>query len=176
MLFRSAGPSYGRAVTTNRGAGLAAALQLGYNIKGYVSLAVDLAWHGSFGAKTDTAGNGTVSGLLGLHPLRFWRHDLPVDVKLYAGYGFFDILYYYEAEIQTEAKGKAWTGTALPFGLQTEYKFDEKGAFALGLDLRAVKGSYTKWIYNYDNDITSNPSTPVETFRFEPRLTLTAHL
>jgi hypothetical protein len=173
--YAGSGDAYKRIVTTNRGEGVGAGLQFGYNIKGVVSLALDLTWHGSFGSKTDTAGNGTVAGLLGLHPLRFWRHDLPVDVKLYGGYGFFDILYYYEADIQTEAKGKAWTGTALPFGVQTEYRFDPKGVFALGLDLRAVQGAYTKWIYNYDNDITSNPATPVETFRKEARLTFGWH-
>lgn len=173
--YAASGDAYKRIVTTNRGEGPGAGLQFGYNIKGFVSLALDLTWHGSFGSKTDTAGNGTVAALLGVHPLRFWRHDLPVDIKLYGGYGFFDILYYYEADIQTEAKGKAWTGSALPFGMQTEYRFDPKGVFALGLDLRAVQGAYTKWIYNYDNDITSNPATPVETFRKEARLTFGWH-
>lgn len=167
---------YNRAITTERGGGLAAALQLGYNIKGYVDLALDFAWSGSFGSTADMAGIGTVSTLLGIHPLRFWRDDLPVDLRLYSGFGVFEVLYYYETEFQTEAKGKAWTGTSVPFGLQTEYKIDKEGAFALGLDLRMVRGSYNKWIYNNDKDIASRlDDAPVTTLRFAPRLTFGFH-
>ncbi len=167
---------YNRAITTDRGGGMAAALQLGYNIKGYVDLALDLAWSGSFGSTADTAGIGTVSTLIGIHPLRFWRADLPVDVRLYSGIGAFEVLYYYETEFQTEAKGKAWTGTSLPFGLQTEYKIDRDGAFAIGVDLRLVRGSYNKWIYNNDKDIASRlDDAPVTTLRFAPRLTFGFH-
>lgn len=167
---------YDRAVTTDRGGGLAAALQLGYNIKGYADLALDLAWSGSFGSTADTAGIGTVSTLIGLHPLRFWRDDLPVDLRLYSGFGVFEVLYYYETEFQVEAKGKAWTGTSIPFGLQTEYKLDKDGVFALGADLRFVRGSYNKWIYNNDKDIASRmDNDPVTTLRFAPRLVFGFH-
>lgn len=170
-LIRAAAPAeYAKAVTTNRGEGLAAALQIGYNIKGLVSIWADLSWHGSFGSKADTAGVGTTAGMLGLHPLRLWRSDLPVDVRLYGGYGFFEILYYYESVFQQEATGKAWTGTSMPFGLATEYRFDDDGVFSMGLDLRLVQGSYDKWIYNNDKDIASTVSPPETTFRFEPRL------
>ncbi len=117
-----------------------------------------------------------VSTLIGIHPLRFWRADLPVDVRLYSGIGAFEVLYYYETEFQTEAKGKAWTGTSLPFGLQTEYKIDRDGAFAIGVDLRLVRGSYNKWIYNNDKDIASRlDDAPVTTLRFAPRLTFGFH-
>ncbi len=167
---------YNRAITTDRGAGLAAAFQLGYNIKGYADLALDFAWNGSFGSTADMAGAGAVSPMVGIHPLRFWRDDLPADVRLYTGFGAFDILYYYETEFQTEAKGKAWTGTSVPFGLQGEYKFDKNGAFALGLDLRFVRASYTKWIYNNDKDIASHmDSNPVTTMRFAPRVNFAFH-
>lgn len=167
---------YNRAITTDRGGGLAAAIQLGYNIKGYADLALDLAWSGSFGSTADMAGIGTVSTLIGIHPLRFWRDDLPVDVRLYSGFGVFEVLYYYETEFQTEAKGKAWTGTSIPFGLQTEYKIDRDGVFALGADLRFVRGSYNKWIYNNDKDIASRiDDEPITTLRFAPRLTFGFH-
>jgi len=99
--------------------------------------------------------------------------QLPVDLKLYGGYGFFDINYYYETEVQPEATGKAWTGTALPFGLQTEYRLSEH--FALGVDLRTVKASYDKWIYSDKDAITSRPSPPETTLRYEPRLTFAGH-
>ena len=166
---------YNDAVTTSKGTGVAAAIQIGYNIKGYVSLWADLSWHGSFGSKVDTAGAGTVAAMLGLHPLRFVRQDLPVDLRLYGGYGFFDILYYHEVRMQTEAKGKAWLGTALPFGTSLEYRFDDDGVFALGADLRFVQGSYGKWMYNYDKDIASVLTTPETTFRWESRLMFSWH-
>ena len=167
---------YDRAITTDRGGGLAAALQLGYNIKGYADLALDFAWSGSFGSTADMAGIGTVSTLIGIHPLRFWRDDLPVDLRLYSGFGVFEVLYYYETEFQVEAKGKAWTGTSIPFGLQTEYKLDKDGVFALGADLRFVRGSYNKWIYNNDKDIASRmDNDPVTTLRFAPRLVFGFH-
>lgn len=163
-------PDYRAGVTTNKGSGPAAALQLGYNIKGYVSLAADFSWHGSFGPKLDTAGAATAAVMLGLHPLRFWRDDLPVDVKLYGGYGFFDILYYAETQFQEDATYKSWTGTAIPFGLSTEYRFDDEGVFSMGADLRAVRVSYDSWMFNWDRDEVSHPDPPVSTFRFEPRL------
>ena len=134
----------------------------------------DLSWHGTFGSKIDMAGNGTAAAMVGFHPLRFVRDgQLPVDVKIYGGYGFFDILYYYEAEMQSEAKGKAWTGSSLPFGLQTEYRLTDH--FAMGLDLRLVKASYDKWIYNNDNNISSTLTTPETTLRFEPRISFAGH-
>jgi hypothetical protein len=170
FLRTTAPDRYGQAVTTNRGSGVAAAFQIGYNIKGLVSLWADLSWHGSFGSKADTAGAGTASAMLGLHPLRFWRDDLPMDVKLYGGYGFFDILYYYETVFQPEATGKAWFGTAIPFGLSAEYRFDDEGVFTMGADLRFVKASYTKWVYNNDKDISSKVDPAETTFRIEPRL------
>lgn len=167
---------YNRAIRSDVGSGLAVALQGGYNIKGYVSIWGDLSWHGSFGSKKDIAGAGTAAVMLGLHPLRFWRADLPVDVMVYGGYGFFEILYYYETEFQTEAKGKAWTGSSIPFGLLTEYRFRRGSPFAMGLDLRLVNGRYSKWIYNNDKDYSSNlESKPHTTLRFEPRLTLGWH-
>lgn len=160
---------YDKAITTNRGAGVALALQIGYNIAGYASLWADLSWHGSFGAKADMAGAGTAAAMLGLHPLRFWRDDLPADVRLYAGYGFFDLLYYYETQFQQEATGKAWLGTAIPFGLSAEYRLDDEGVFTMGADLRMVQASYTKWVYNNDKDQASKLDPPVTTFRIEPR-------
>ncbi len=173
-LFANQG-CYSKAVTTARGDGLAAALQIGYNILGYASIWADFAWNGSFGSTVDNAGVGTVSMIAAIHPLRFWRPDAPFDVKLYGGYGFFEILYYYESEFQTEAEGKAWTGTAIPFGLAGEWRVPDS-VFALGLDLRFVRGSYTKWIYNNDKDIASDLSAdPVTTFRFAPRVTFGWH-
>ena len=167
---------YNRAITTARGDGVAANVQIGYNIKGYVSLWADLAWSGSFGTTADSAGIGTASAMLGVHPLRFWRDDLPVDVRLYGGYGFFESLYYYETEFQTEVKLKGWFGTSIPFGLHTELKIDRDGVFALGVDLRFVAGSYTKWVYNNDKDIASRfDANPVTNFRFVPRLSLGWH-
>lgn len=167
---------YDVAVSTDGGAGLAAALQVGYNILGYFSFWGDFSWHGSFGSKTDTAGAGTVAAMLGLHPLRLWRADLPVDLKLYGGYGFFEILYYYEMQLdaQMEAKGKSWLGSAIPFGLSFEYRISDS-VFALGADLRFVAASYNEWIYNYDNDEKSVLTTPETTFRFEPRLIMGWH-
>lgn len=162
---------YARAVTTNKGSGLAIAIQIGYNIKGFVSLWADISGHGSFGSSLDTAGVGTGAAMLGFHPLRFVKKgQLPVDIKLYGGFGFFEIMAYQEAEFQIDAKGKAWLGTSIPFGMSTEYKFNKKGAFAMGLDLRFVSAAYDKWVYNNDKDIASKLTTPETTFRFEPRL------
>ena len=167
---------YDKAVTTDVGSGVAAAFQVGYNVAGYASFWADFSWHGSFGSKTDTAGAGTVAVMLGLHPLRFWRPDAPVDVTLYAGYGFFEILYYYETQLdpQMEAKGKSWLGTAIPFGLSFEYRIPGS-VFALGADLRFVAASYDEWVYNYDNDQKSAMSPAITTLRFEPRLVMGWH-
>ena len=167
---------YSKAVTTDGGAGLAAAFQVGYNVSGYVSFWGDLSWHGSFGSKTETGGAGTVALMLGFHPLRFWRPDPPVDLRLYAGYGVFEILYYYETQLDAamEAKGKSWMGTSIPFGLSFEYRIPDS-VFALGADLRFVSTSYNEWVYNYDNDQKSLPSPPVTTFRFEPRVVMAWH-
>jgi len=164
---------YDRFITTNKGAGVAAALQIGYNIEGYVSFWGDFSWHGSFGKKTETGGAGAAAFLVGFHPLRFWRPDAPVDIRLYGGYGLFEVLYYYEAEVTAEAEGKSWTGTTIPFGLMTEVSLGD--VFAIGLDLRAVMASYDRWIYNWDKDIVSELDPKQTTFRFEPRLTLGWH-
>ena len=168
--------AYAKAVTTDGGAGLAAAFQVGYNIVGYVSFWGDFSWHGSFGSKTDTAGAGTVALMLGLHPLQFWRPDSPVDMKLYCGYGVFEILYYYETQLDSlrKPKGKSWLGTAIPFGLSFEYRIPGS-VFALGADLRFVAAAYDEWIYNYKNEKKSVLTTPETTFRFEPRLIMGWH-
>ena len=170
--YAAAAPDkYARAVTTNKGSGLAVAVQIGYNIKGYVSLWADVSGHGSFGSSTDLAGVGTAAAMVGVHPLRFVKKgQLPVDLRIYGGYGFFEILGYQETEFQVDAKGKAWLGTSIPFGLSTELKFDRKGVFAMGLDLRFVAASYTKWVYNNDKEIVSKLTTPETSFRFEPRV------
>lgn len=164
---------YTKLVTTKVGAGPAANFQIGYNIKGFVSLWFDLGGHGNpSSAKADLAGSGAASAMLGLHPLRFWRDDLPADVKLYGGYSPFEILGYNENQAQPEYKGKAWIGTAIPFGLMTQWKPALPGIFTLGLDLRFVRASYDKWYWNWDREEFSSPSPAVTTLRFEPRLTL----
>ena len=167
---------YGRAVTTDRGEGLAAAFQIGYNIMGYASLWLDLSWKGSFGSKAEMAGTGAGAVMAGFHPLRYWRSDTPFDLRLYGGYGFFEILYYYETEfISNQAEGKSWTGTSIPFGLSGEWRIPDS-VFAIGVDLRFVRGSYTRWIYNNDKDIASDfPDDPVTTMRFEPRVVFGWH-
>jgi len=163
---------YDQGVTTSKGGGLSVALRIGYNIKGFVSLWADMSGHMSPGSGVDLAGGGTVAAMLGLHPVSWFVPEAPYDVKLYGGYGFFDILGYKEAVFQQEAKGKAWTGSALPFGVAFAYKFDRLSAFAMGLDLRFVRASYDKWIYNNDKDLASRmDDDPVKTLRFEPRLT-----
>ena len=173
-LFGTSG-CYNEAIRTNSGSGLAVAFQIGYNILGYASLWADFAWKGSFGSKAEMAGTGTASLMVGFHPLRFWRADTPVDVRLYGGYGFFDILYYYETVFQVEATGKAFTGTAIPFGLSSQYRIPDS-VFAIGVDLRLVRASYDKWIYNNDKDIASDlSSAPVTTLRFEPRVVFGWH-
>lgn len=164
---------YDRFITTNKGAGLAVNIQIGYNIKGYFSFWGDLSWHGSFGDKTDLAGTGAGAIVVGLHPLRFWRPDAPVDLRLYGGYGIYEVMYYYEKEGKAETEGKSWVGTTIPLGLMTEYKLGD--VFAIGLDLRMVAASYERWIYNWDKDIVSELSPPQTTFRFEPRLSLGWH-
>lgn len=171
------GPGYDEAVTTARGNGLAIALQIGHNIKGYASIWADFAWNGDFGmqSRVDQDGFGTISLIAAIHPLRFWRPDAPFDVKLYAGYGFFEILYYYEMQFQAKATGKAWTGTAIPFGLSGEWRVPDS-VFAIGLDLRFIRGSYDTWIYNYDKDYSADLSAdPVTTLRFAPRVTFGWH-
>ena len=167
---------YSGAVTTDVGAGLAAAFQVGYNVAGYVSFWGDISWHGSFGSKSDTAGAGTAAIMIGLHPLRFWRPDAPFDLRLYGGFGFFEILYYYEThlDVANEPKGKSWLGTSIPFGLSFEYRIPDS-VFAMGVDLRFVSGAYDEWVYNYDNDQKSALSPPITTFRFEPRVVMGWH-
>jgi len=167
---------YNAAVTTNRGAGLAACLQIGYNIMGFVSLWFDASWHGTLAGGADAAGNGTAAGILGLHPLRFVAPDLPGDITLYGGYGFFDLLYYYEVAFDSQnPSGKSWMGTSIPFGLSAEYRLDPAGAFTLGFDMRIVSASYNEWVYNYDKNYISRPQTPQTTLRYEPRLMLGGH-
>ena len=168
-------PAYKAAVNSNGGSGLATGLTIGYNIKGYVSLAADLAWQGSFtGGKTDMSGIGTGSLLLGLHPLRFWRKDLDFDVKLYGGYGIYEISYYYEDQTQLTAKGKSWLGTSIPLGLTGYYRIPGS-AFVVGLDVRYVMAAYKTWMYNWDDDIKSSPDPAVETTRIGARLVLGGH-
>lgn len=165
---------YAGAVTTDRGAGLAASLTFGYNIQGYASLALDLAWQGNFGAKTDVDGVGVPSLTVGIHPLRFWRSDLPMDLRLYGGYGIFDIAYYFEDQMQGEAKGKSWTGTSIPLGATFTYRIP-KSVFVVGLDLRYTMASYDTWNYNYDDKIKSDLTTPETTSRFTTKLLLAWH-
>jgi len=165
------------AYRTRAGAGPAVAFQGGYNVLGYGSIAVELSGHGSPSSdKMKFAGGGAISTILGVHPLRFWRSDLPYDVCVYGGYTFFDILAYNENEFQSAAKGKSWMGSGIPFGLSGEYKFKASSSFALGLDLRFAHTSYDTWIYNWDKDIKADlSSSPVTTLRFEPKLMLNWH-
>ena len=80
-----------------------------------------------------------------------------------------------EVSVQSDAEGKAWTGTAIPFGLSGEWRVPDS-VFAIGVDLRFVRGSYDKWIYNNDKDISSDLSAnPVTTLRFAPRVTFGWH-
>lgn len=168
--------TYKAAVTTNRGAGLAACLQIGYNIFGFVSLWFDASWHGTLAGGADAAGNGTAAGILGLHPLRFVAPDLLTDITLYGGYGFFDLLYYYEVAFDSQnPSGKSWMGKSIPFGLSAEYRLDPEGAFTLGFDMRIVSASYNEWVYNYDKNYISHPDPPQTTLRYEPRLMLGGH-
>lgn len=162
---------YDKAVRSDVGQGLAVAFQIGYNFFGYASLFADLSWHGSFGSKIDTGGAGTAAVMLGFHPLRFVRADLPVDLKLYGGFGFFEILYYYEnqLDVKREAKGKSWMGSSIPFGLAFEARIPDS-VFAIGLDLRMVRAAYDKWVYNWDDAIESKLDEPMTTLRFEPRV------
>ncbi len=178
--LKSFGVNYNELVRTDVGSGMAAMLQVGYNVAGYVSLWLDIAAHGTISTdKKSMSGGGGISFMGGLHPLRFVRPDLPVDVKLYGGYTPLDVLAYNENQIQPDYKAKAWLGPAMPFGLHTEWKPKPKGGFALGLDLRMVKASYNQWYYNWDKEQYSSPGTDgtaeVTTLRFEPRLTLAAH-
>ncbi|MCO4762876.1 MAG: hypothetical protein KC502_15280 [Myxococcales bacterium] len=166
---------YNKAINTNGGTGLAAGFTIGYNIKGYVSLAVDAAWQGSFtGGKTDMSGVGVGNVMIGLHPLRLWRDNLEFDLKLYGGYGIYDISYYYENQTQTEAKGKSWIGTSIPMGATFYYRIPGS-AFVLGADFRQTAASYEAWMYNWDKDIKSEPDPPVETSRVTARLVLGGH-
>jgi len=179
FLYAASPSKYAEAVTTDVGGGIAVNLQIGYNIMGYASLWADLSAHGSFGAKSDTAGAGTIALMLGFHPLRFVRNgQFPVDVRLYGGYGFFEILGYHETVFQTEATGKSWTGTAIPFGLSGEYRIPES-VFAIGLDLRMVRATYDTWIYNFDDDLKSDLTlpgyAPTTVTRFEPRVVFGWH-
>ncbi len=156
MFRTSYSVGYAQAVTTNKGSGLATGLELGYNVLGYGSIALDLAWQGSpFGASTDNAGVGLGGGTIGFHPLRFVKKGkFPLDLRIYGGLTY-GVSYYYENAMQVDAKGKAWTGTAPLWGLAAEYMFKRRGIFALGVDVRNVMPGYTKWYYNYDNDQTS---------------------
>ncbi|HAN32812.1 MAG TPA: hypothetical protein DCQ06_14555 [Myxococcales bacterium] len=165
---------YAKAITTNRGSGLAAGLTFGYNIRGYASLALDLAWQGSFGAKTDMAGIGVPSFTVGIHPLRFWKSDLPMDLRLYGGVGFFELSYYYEDQMQGEPEGKSWTGTSIPLGATFTYRIPQS-VFVVGLDLRYTMASYDRWFYNYSDDIKSELTNPESTGRFTTKLLLAWH-
>lgn len=166
---------YDQAVTTNVGSGLAAGLTIGYNIKGYVSLAVDLGWQGSLlGGKTDMSGIGTGSFMLGLHPLRFWRKNLDFDLKLYGGFGVYEIAYYYENQLQSEAEGKSWLGTSIPLGATVFYRIPGS-AFVIGVDLRQTLSTYSTWMYNWDDDIKSEPDPALNPSRFSGRLVLGGH-
>ena len=166
---------YKRAVTTNRGAGPSSMLQFGYNFRGLVSAWLDLSWHGSLGATLDMAGTATGALIAGVHPLHFVADGmLPFDLNLYAGWGFYEVLYYYHAEFSDGGTaGVAWTGTSIPFGAALEYKLSRR--FGVGADMRFVAARYSKWIANQDLDRESKVDPAVTTFRLEPRLTLTAH-
>jgi hypothetical protein len=165
--------NYNKFVTTDVGSGAAINFQIGYNIKGYASLWLDIFGHGNPSAtKSDLAGSGAIAVMAGVHPLRFWRSNLPADVKLYGGYAPFEVLGYNENEWQTEYKGKGWTGTSIPFGMMGQWKPLPDSIFTLGLDLRWVHASYEKWYYNWDKDQFSAPSSAITTLRFEPRLTI----
>ena len=155
--LRGSPERYNVAVTTNKGTGLAAGLEFGYNILGYASVALDLAWQGSpFGAATDNAGVGLGGGTVGFHPLRFVQNGkFPLDLRLYGGLAY-GISYYHENAMQFEAQGKSWTGSAPLWGIAGEYMFKRKGVFALGFDVRNVMPGYTKWYYNYSNDQVSH--------------------
>ncbi len=166
---------YDRAVRNDKGGGLGVWLQFGYNIMGYASLFADLAWHGSFGDKIDTAGVGAGSFMLGLHPLRFWRDDLDYDLRLYGGYGVYEINYYNEDGTQPEVKGKSWTGTNFAMGASFEYRLPES-AIAFGLDARQVMGRYDTWVYNFDDDITATADPAAEKDRLELHLLISFHL
>jgi hypothetical protein len=170
--------NYDELVTTDVGAGPSVLLRFGYNILGYASFWLDIAGHGSLSTdKKDLAGGGSAGVGLAVHPLAFWRRDLPVDASLYAGWSPIEILGYNENQSEyPDYKPKGWIGTNIPFGLTFEWKPNIAKGFAVGLDLRGVNTTYDKWYFSWDREELSRPDTGIGTFRFEPRLTLAAHL
>ncbi len=166
---------YDAAVRTDKGNGVGLDLQLGYNLLGFASIWADLAWHGSFGSTLETAGTGSGALMLGFHPLRFIGDDLSIDVRVFGGYGLYEINHYNEDGTQAAAKGKAWTGNNITLGGSFEYRLTDS-AISFGLDVRQVFGRYNTWVYNFDNDIRSQVSQSVHKDRFEAHATIGFHL
>ena len=167
---------YAEGVRTDRGNGIGMTMQLGYNIMGYASVWADLGWHGSFGGGVNTAGTGAGALMVGVHPLRMWRDDLDIDLRVYGGYGVYEINHYNETGFQDVAKGKAWTGSNATVGASFEYRLTES-AISFGLDVREVLGSYNTWVYNFSNDVkaVADPAQARKN-RMEASVTIGFHL
>jgi hypothetical protein len=173
--FSTTHPRYGEAVRTDIGDGFAFNLELGYTILGFATVAADISWSGRLGSKINMEGAAAAGALLGVHPLRFYKADLPVDSMLYVGVDY-TFMYYHEDAFQQEVEGKGWLGTAIPFGLRTWWHPSESSPLVLGIDLRLVKSNLHTWIYSQSDGIESDLSDdPVSTTRFEPRLILGWH-
>lgn len=166
---------YDAAVRTDKGNGVGLDLQLGYNILGFASIWADLAWHGSFGSSLETAGTGSGALMVGLHPLRLIGDDLSIDVRVFGGYGLYEINHYNEDGTQAAVKGKAWTGNNITLGGSFEYRLTDS-AISFGVDVRQVFGRYNTWVYNFDNDIRSQIDESVHKDRFEAHATIGFHL
>ena len=166
---------YNAAVRSDKGNGIGLDLQLGYNILGLASIWADLAWHGSFGSSLETAGTGGGALMVGFHPLRLISSDLAMDLRVFGGYGLYEISHYNEDGTQAAVKGKAWTGNNITLGGSFEYRLTDS-AISFGLDVRQVFGRYNTWVYNFDNDIRSYTSEAVKKDRFEAHATIGFHL
>jgi hypothetical protein len=77
---------------------------------------------------------------------------------------------------EPEPQARAWTGTAMPVGLDVRYRFSPESTFCMGLDLRFVQTWYTEWLVDQSRSLKANIEPPVATGRFEPRLVLAWHL
>lgn len=167
-------------VTTEYAEGLGTLFRFGYNIKGIFSIETSILSHGLGADDLEAQGHLIFAGVL--HPIgiaNVIETDGGAEVKpemifwdpyILAGGGMSWGVYH--ASIDDDDKG--WTSTDFQAGLGLNMHFGR--LVSAGIDMRWTLAHYDEWIFNYDDNIVSDPISEPVGVVFTPMAVLTLHV
>ncbi|MBL8784043.1 MAG: hypothetical protein JNJ59_03995 [Deltaproteobacteria bacterium] len=155
---------YDETVRTDFGSGMSFELRFGWLI-GPIAPEIAIFGHGGFDFEN---GAGYPVFQLRFHPLLLVDSlaGSAFDANVYAGVGYAIGGYHHEGDDD----GKGWDGLAITFGFGGSYALSSR--VHLALDVKFAMPQYSKWIYDYDDDIEFEPASTPSTLIVAPSLQL----